>query len=142
MYQNKEIFNTQEAARYMHITRQGVMAAMKRGLKATKVKGRWQITKADIEEYRIYKHNKEKIKKDGIFIFDMEKGLYSVPQISKILSEALGRPVPVQHIYYAVRVGLLKSHRVGYYYVIKEQDAIIYLEKLCGYTKDQLELIL
>jgi Helix-turn-helix domain len=137
---NKDLMNTDEAAAYMHITRQGVIVALKRGLKATKKGKRWYISLEDIEEYRLFKHNKQKAMREGQLIFDIEKGLFSVPQVAKILSESLKRPFTVQNAYYLVRSGQLKSFRVGYYYVIRKGDIEQYISRVSSSDKSQLEM--
>lgn len=102
-----------EAARLNRVTRQAIYLAIKqKKLKAYKNPVRWMIDLADLEEYRKQRYSRAKSLYDGELVFDPEKGYYSVNQVAR----ALG--VPVQKIYYAVRIELLKAERKGSAWVI------------------------
>lgn len=102
-----------EAARLNGVTRQAIYLAIKqRKLKAYKNPVRWMIDLVDLEAYRKQRYSRAKSMHEGELVFNPEKGFYSVNQVAR----ALG--VPVQKIYYAVRIGLLKAERKGSAWVI------------------------
>ena len=132
---------TQQAADYMHVTRQAVMVAIAQyGLKAHKRGYRWYITREDMDAYRLRKFSRDRTKINGQYLWDIDQGRFSPPQIAKILSDALGRSITVQNVYHALRRGYLRSQRCGTFYVILQADAIAYLDKLRGHAPNQLEL--
>ena len=59
---------------------------------------------------------------DGKRIFDLDKGLYSVNQLSKILG------VNAQHIQYLIHKGTLKATKRGRYWTIQKEDAQIFID--------------
>jgi DNA-binding transcriptional MerR regulator len=60
--------------------------------------------------------------RDGELLFDNRKGNYSINQTAKMLN------VPAQKIYYATRVGLLRSSRKGAAWIIHIDDIKAYQE--------------
>jgi len=119
-----------EAAEYAHVTRQAIYVAIrKRGLPAVKKNRQWCISRKDLDEYRANKYNRDKRKFNDEFIFDMEKGHFSVQQVCKVISATLKRPYSLQHIYYLMRRGKLKAFRMGAAWVIAKDDAVDLLEK-------------
>lgn len=112
-----------EAARINNVTRQAIYVAIKqKKLKASKDSTRWTIDLADLNEYRNNKYSRTKSIYDGELLFDSKKGFYSINQTAKMLN------VPAQKIYYATRVGLMKSHRKGAAWVIHIDDIKSYQE--------------
>lgn len=116
-----------EAARLNKVTRQAIYVAIKLNkLKAKKETTRWTIHLDDLEEYRKHKYSRAKSRFNGELLFDNTKGLYSVNQAARILS------VPAQKIYYATRIGVLKAHRKGAAWVIREDDLKEYANKIAS----------
>ncbi len=112
-----------EAARINNVTRQAIYVAIKqKKLKASKDSTRWTIDLSDLDEYRNNKYSRTKSLFNGELLFDVKKGFYSINQTAKLLN------VPAQKIYYATRVGLLKSHRKGAAWVIHIDDIKGYQE--------------
>lgn len=135
-----EYYSLEQAGKAAHVTKQAIYIAIQKGkLKARKMteatkyarKGQWTVKKADLDEYRANKYNREEYKVDGEKVFDVEKGDFSVNQIAKLLGH------PVAHIYYLIRIGDLKSYRKGWALVIKKEDALKMHEKKIGMNKDQ-----
>lgn len=122
-----------QAASLSHVTRQAIYSAIKHGRLIAKFHEKnWYVTTADLESYRISKYNRDLRKRDGEYIFDLEKGHFSVQQVSKVLSAALGRPYPAQHLYYLLRTGDLQAFRIGKTWVIKKEHAVALLEQERG----------
>lgn len=114
----------QEAAAYAHVTRQAIYLAMIKGLlKSEKRGGRKFITQYDLDEYRLNKYNRQRKTGSGEHVFNIDRGLFSVPQICSILSAKLNVKISAQRIYYCLRKGYLPSYRHGSYWVIKLEDA-------------------
>lgn len=122
-----------DSARYLQITRQAVYVAVKHGkLPGTKIDNRWMFTYEDLNHYRDTKYSRLKSRINGELVFDLSKGKISAAHAAKMLK------VPIQHIYYALRVGNLKSHRKGSAYVILEQDVKAYAEKHFSESKEKI----
>ena len=120
---DKKIVSITEAARINGVTRQAIYVAIKqKKLKATKDATRWKIHIDDLEDYRRQKYSRTKSMYAGELLFDNNKGFYSVRQAADILG------VPVQKIYYATRIGLLKASRKGAAWVIHTEDIQKYRE--------------
>ena len=133
MIDKEEFFSLNEAAEYAHVTRQAIYKALThRGLKAKKIGRRWHITRKDLDEYRVNKYNRDNRVINGELVFDMDKGEFSVPQVCKVFSSTMGRPFPVQRLYYLLRIGQLKASRKGASWVIKKEDAIELLQEEMG----------
>ena len=131
--ENRQLISLGEAAKDAKVTRQAIYAAMKhRGLPARKVRGRWFLYKDDLDSYRANKYNRDMRKIDGEYVFDPDKGHFSVPQVQKIISATLGRPYSCQHLYYMLRTGQLKGFRKGAAWVISKDDAAALLETEMG----------
>lgn len=138
-----EIFFTlQEAADYSHVTKQAVYIALRKGkIKADKDGRKWKISKADLNAYRANKYNRDERIYNGEMVFDMEKGHFSVHQVSKVISSTLGHAYPPQKIYYFIRTGRLKAFRKGPAWVIAKEDAIGLLEREQRKNIKQMEMI-
>lgn len=141
-----EYYSLEEAGKAAHVTKQAIYLAIQKGnLKAQKMteatkysrRGQWTIKKADLDEYRANKYNREKYTVNGEKVFDVEKGEFSVNQVAKILGKMLCESIPVAHIYYLIRVGELKCYRKGWALVVKKEDAMKIYEKKAGINKDQ-----
>lgn len=125
-----------QAAQLSHVTRQAIYSAIRSGrLTAIVHQEMWYVTTADLETYRISKYNRDLRKLNGEYVFDLEKGHFSVQQVAKVMSAALGRSYPAQHLYYLLRSGYLQAFRVGKTWVIKKEDAIALLEEERGTQK-------
>ncbi len=118
------------ASQLTHVTRQAIFNAIRKGnLTGQKINGRWYVKLQDLEIYRLNKHNRDLIKSDGDYVFDMEKGHFSVHQVCKVLSATLGHPFPLQRLYYLLRTGQLKGFRKGISWVIEKDDAVELLKQ-------------
>lgn len=112
-----------EAARINNVTRQAIYVAIKqKKLKAYKNPTRWIIHKDDLATYRNLKYSRTKSMHNGELIFDNSRGFYSIQQAAKLLN------VSYQKIYYATRIGLLKSSRKGAAWVVHIDDLKQYQE--------------
>jgi predicted DNA-binding protein YlxM (UPF0122 family) len=120
---HKEVLSITEAAKAHGITRQAIYVAIKyKKLKACKESARWEINLKDLEEYRSQKYSRQKSLFNGELLFDKSKGLHSIKETANLLK------VPVQQIYYATRVGLLKATRKGAAWVIHTSEIKAYQE--------------
>lgn len=127
--ENEEYITIKQAADIAHVTTQAIYTAIRKGaLSAIKRCNRWVMTGSSLEDYRLNKYNRDKRKFNGQFVFNIEKGLFSVSQISKIMSNELSRHFSVQHVYYLIRSGALKASRMGAAWVINREDAIVLLQ--------------
>ena len=118
------------AAAHANVTRQAIYVAVKKGaLKAEKVGNCWKITLKDLNEYRLNKYNRDKRMIDGELVFSLEKGEYSVQQVSKILSHEIKAPFPSQKVYYMVRTGKLPCLKKGSTYVILRKDLAEFVQR-------------
>lgn len=114
---NDKVVSITEAAKINNVTRQAIYVAIKlKKLKARKETSRWTIHLDDLAEYRKEKYSRSKSTYNGELLFDNKQGFYSVNQVAEMLD------VPVQKIYYATRVGLLKAHRRGSAWVVHMDD--------------------
>jgi hypothetical protein len=119
----QKVVSITDAARINGVTRQAIYVAIKQNkLKASKDATRWTINLRDLEEYRANKYSRTKSMRDGELLFDNRKGNYSINQTAKMLN------VPAQKIYYATRVGLLRSSRKGAAWIIHIDDIKAYQE--------------
>jgi excisionase family DNA binding protein len=125
-----ELWSMTQCAEYGKLTRQAIYNAIKANrLKAVKVSGKWRVSKADFDGYRLTKYSREFRQIDGELVFSVDKGHFSVLQVSKAISHHLGRPYPQQRIYYLLRMGKLKAMRKGVAWVIMREDAEELLQK-------------
>lgn len=142
-----DVLTLKEAAEYAHITKQAVYVALKKKkLEAFKVKNRWFITREKIDEYRLNKYNRHSRRKDGDLIYDIEEGRFSIHDLSKIMSlnpneGGLGKRIPVQRLYYLVRTGQLKSHKVGCSIVIYKEDILDLVKRKYTDNDKQLRIL-
>lgn len=119
-----------ECAAYGNVTNQAIYVAILKGkLKATKKCAKWTITKEDYDQYRCNKYVRELRKIEGQYIYDIEKGHFSVPQVSKILTEILNRNITTSHIYYMLNRGQIRGFRKGIAWIILKEDALLLLEQ-------------
>lgn len=130
----KRRFTLTQAAKLMHITRQGVYVAIrKRGLKAELVGRQWYIKEEDLIEYQKGKYSREKSAFEGNPLFDLERGEYSVNHTAKILG------CPAQHIYYLIRNGELNPRKRGSAWVIsREEIEVIYYKRFASHPERQV----
>ncbi len=130
MSSTEELLTLEEAAKYARVTRQAIYKALRnRGLKAKKVGRKWMLSKEHIDEYRSNKYNRDMRVVNGQLIFDMEKGEFSVTQVCKVFSATLGRPFPMQRLYYLLRTGQLRSFKKGSAWIINKEDAVALLQE-------------
>ena len=114
---DKKFVTLSEAAKINNVTRQAIYVAIKqKKLRAYKNPTRWIIDIDDLDQYRKLKYSRTKSMHEGELIFDNTKGFFSIQQASKMLN------VPYQKIYYATRIGLLKSTRKGSAWVVHLDD--------------------
>jgi len=125
-----KIMTIPEAADHAHVTRQAIyVAIVKKKLKAEKKGRNWLVSLKDLEDYRINRYNRDLRKFEGQTIYDLEKGFYSVSQLTVILSSTLKRPFNMQKVYYLIRTGELPAHKKGYAWVINKKDALELVER-------------
>lgn len=122
MKERDEIMNLREAADYAHITRGAIYMTVRNKLvKSHKIKNKLYIRKSDLDEYRLSKFNGDARKHQGQYIFDIEEGRLSIHQIVKLYK------IPKQHLYYILRRGYIKAHRVGAAWLIMKEDIEDYI---------------
>lgn len=135
---SEDLFDLKQAAQYAHVTRQAPYVAVKNGkIKAIMKNRKWYISKKDLDEYRANKYNPDFKMREGEFVFDMDKGHFSVQHVSKVVSHALGHEYPFQHIYYLLRTGQLKGFRKGRAWIIPKEEAVALLEKELGHQDER-----
>jgi len=123
--ENMEWLTVKEAAKISGVTKFAISAAIENNkLKARGFSNphRWLINPKDLEEYRRNKYSRALSRHNGKLIFDKSKGFYSVSEAAKMLK------IPVQKIYYATRIGMLKATRKGVSWVIHIDDIRAYEE--------------
>lgn len=107
-----------DAARVSGITRQAVYVAIKLG-KLKAVQGddrRWLVSSFDLAIYQASKYDRLKSKDpEGNFFYCPAEGRYSIRMVAEKLK------IPVQKVYYLVRIGRLKAKRVHNRTVILEE---------------------
>lgn len=119
-----EWIGVREAAHINGVTKAAIYLAIKKNrLKAIK-KDRWILHLKDVEFYKMDKYSRENFKVNGKKVFDNEKGLYSANQASQLLG------ISPQKVYYALRMGYLKSHKMNASWVINIEDIRKYKEIL------------
>ena len=108
-----------DAARVSGITRQAVYVAIKNGkLKAVQGEDRrWLVSSFDLAIYQASKYDRLKSKDpEGNFFYCPAEGRYSIRMVAEKLN------VPIQKVYYLVRIGRLKVNRVHNRTVILEEQ--------------------
>lgn len=136
------LYTLEECGNYGKVTRQAVYLAIRKNkLKATKVKGKWMISPKDYDEYRLNKFNRSSFKYNGEYIYDMDKGHFSVQQVCKIFTHTLKRPFSQNRLYYLLHAGKLKGFRKRAAWVICKEDAVALLDKLRGVDDNQLKFV-
>ena len=108
-----------DAARVSGITRQAVYVAIKNGkLKAVQGEDRrWLVSSFDLAIYEASKYDRLKSKDpEGNFFYCPAEGRYSIRMVAEKLN------VPIQKVYYLVRIGRLKVNRVHTRTVILEEQ--------------------
>ncbi len=139
MKESKKISLTQ-AANSCHVTRQAIYIAIKKGrLKAAKVGHRWFLSTADLEDYRASKYRRDLREIDGVKVFDLEAGSYSVLYVARAFGEVLQCHYPLQRIYYLLRIGTLAGEKRGGQWVIRREEAKRMLEIEAKEDKNQLK---
>jgi excisionase family DNA binding protein len=142
MEQENDLITTTEAAEYMHVTKQAIYISIyHKRITAFKKKGQWLISKAVLDDYRLNKYNRDLRKINGEYVFDMEKGHFSLNQVCKAFSQALSHPYRIQRLYYLIRVGRLKAFKKGAAWVIHKQDAIDLLKIEQQEDNQQLSIV-
>lgn len=135
----EKFFSLSQAAAYMHIERQAVYSAIRKGkLKSQLVNRRHIITRKDVDDYRANKYNRDCRVMDGEPVFDLEKGFLSVNHVAKTIAAMLRRPYPTQRIYYLIRRGEMKAFKKGGSWVITKEDAKALYEKEIQQDRRQL----
>jgi hypothetical protein len=115
---------------YIHLQRAAIYAAMKKGrLKGKKIDGRWKISRRDLDIYRLTKYDRDIRTVNGQKLFCPEKGTFSVNQCAKIVSDELKRDYAMQRVYYLIRTGQLRCHKVGATFIVRREDLIDLIEK-------------
>lgn len=123
-------YTMMEIAQYAHVTKQAVYLAIKKGyVKHRKIGRNIFLRQEDYDAYRAEKYNKDRRMRNGVPLFDMDKGTFSVSQVSRIMSASLGRPYDVQRIYHLCRKGVIKSLRNGPAWIIPKEEAEALLRK-------------
>lgn len=117
--QNPKIVSVREAAKMNNLTVQTVYIAIRRNrLRSLKRQGRLPI-KIHVDELDVWRKNmysREKSTYRGQPLYDNSKGYYSCSQAAAIMG------VPTQKVYYAARMGWLRSTRKGPAWVIHSED--------------------
>lgn len=122
--QQGKLVSIAEAAKLHNVTRQAIYVAIKaKKLKAHKDTRFWMIDVSDLKKYKQLKYSRTKSVFGGELLFDNSKGYFSIGQVAKLLN------VPAQKIYYATRVGYLKSTRKGAAWVIHTSSIEDYKQK-------------
>lgn len=120
---NEQIFTVTEATRLMHISRQGVYAAIRnKRLGANFSNGRWITTKSAIEEYECKRYSREKSQYNGLLLFDNAAGFYSLKQAAALLH------INEQRMYYSARMGKIRYQRKGAAYIFHLNDILSFKE--------------
>lgn len=125
--------NLQEAARYMRITKQGVLMAIKKKLlRATRNGRKWQLSSVDIQEYLESKFDRSKRKDEsGNLYFDIEEGYFSAPQVQVLLSKELGH-ISMARVYYLLKTGRIKGLKKGVSWIVTRKE----LENFIAFHKN------
>lgn len=127
-----KVVSITEAAKINNVTRQAIYVAIKlKKLRAKKETSRWTIDLDDLADYRRQKYSRTKSVFNGELLFDNGKGYFSINQVAKMLQ------VPVQKIYYATRIGLLKAHRKGSAWVVYIDDVEDYRSNYLAKAKSR-----
>lgn len=125
-----QLLTIKEAAFLSSVGRQAIYIAIKKGaLKAHRDGKRWRIWRLDLDAYQAHKYNRDKMRKDGEYVFDNAKGFLSVPQTAKMLSESMLRYYPANRLYYLLRTGQLRGHRKGSFWVVAKEDALALMQE-------------
>ena len=133
-----EFMSLNECAEYGKVTRQAIYVAIrKKQLVATMKDNRWHILRADYDNYRANKYNRDKRIFENEPVYDLEKGHFSVHQVVRVFSETLGRAYSLQHIYYLLRTGQIKGFKKGSSWVILKEDATKLLDMERGVLPDE-----
>lgn len=119
-----DLINVKDAAEYMHVTLQAIYISIKKKkICATKIGRKWWLSKIELDNFRNNKYNRDLRKIEGEYIFDLDKGHFSLNQVCKIISDGLNRPYRIQRLYYFIRIGRLKAFKKGAAWVILKKDA-------------------
>lgn len=119
-----DLLTISQLADYAHVKRQAVYLAMRKGgFTGIRKKGIYWVLRKDYDEYRLNKYSREKRQLNGEKIYDIPNGKLSTFYVARVMQEELGRIVPLQRIYYLLRQGSLKGHKIGGTWVIMAADA-------------------
>jgi excisionase family DNA binding protein len=127
MNQSKEftepLLTVSQAAKKHGVTRQAIFFAIKmKRLNARKENETWLIAASDLKDYYESKYSRARSIKEGKLIFDKDQGFYSISEAADILGKNMN------HVYYLVRMGKLKTHRQGTAIVIQDTELQNYLD--------------
>lgn len=119
-----------DVAKFANVTKQSIYLAIRKGkLRALKVERRWEITSENLEEYAKNKYSRKNSRIKGELVFDSAKGELSLQQAREFLSQELQVNVPLQRLYYLMRLGKLKSFKKGGAYVLMKEDVLSILKQ-------------
>jgi excisionase family DNA binding protein len=126
-----DLVTISELAEYAHVGRGSVYIMLRKGrFKGHKVAGRWRISKTDYDAYRMSRHSGEDRRKEGVRIFNMDEGRFSVQMTAKILGERLGKRFNTMGVYYQIRRGRLKAYRIGTAWIVSGEAIQAYVDRV------------
>jgi len=109
-FEKMKTMNVIAASRYLGVSRQAVYIAIsKNKINANKINGKYAISERMLDEYRKNKYNRR-------ISLKMKDNEFTVNDITK--KTRIGKGT----LYYMIRSGVIKSHRKGCAYIIKEKD--------------------
>lgn len=119
-----EYITLKQAARHSKKSLQAMFQAIQRGsLRGKKMGKAWYTTKDWVDEYQSNKRDVTKVRVCGKPVYDKRMGTYSIAAAAKILG------VSYNCLYHSVRIGDIKSTRVGSYYVLSSEDICKFQER-------------
>jgi excisionase family DNA binding protein len=125
-----DLMTLKETAEYGHVTRQAIYSALKKKLiKGEKIGNQWFIKKVDYDAYRMGRHNIMNKRIAGNRIYNEDGGMFPVIYAARMLGEITRSRFTTQRVYYMIRCGRIRAHRIGTAWMIKQEDIDSYLEK-------------
>ena len=116
-------YTVAELAKMRSISRGAVYKAIERGcLNATNLAGQLYVKMCDWSLYNLNKRSHDHIRLQGKRVYEPEKGVYSILQASRKISQTLGYPFTRQKIYYRIRTGEVKCEFIGSHVILKEEE--------------------
>ncbi len=120
---SQPLMTVSQAAKVNGVTRQAIHFAIKmKRLNARKDNDTWLIANEDLKEYIETRYSRSKSRREGELIFDKQKGYYSINEAAKFLNRN------ANHVYYLVRLGKLKTQKIGAAIVIQDTELHKYWE--------------